>query len=48
MSFNSKEPLESLTESLDECADFATAAGETVLETQLVCIVNGIVTEMVQ
>ena len=44
-SYNSEEPLESLIERLDECADFATAAGEPVSETQLVRIAYGLVTE---
>ena len=37
-SYNAEEPLESLIERLNECADFATAAGAPVLETQLVRI----------
>ena len=37
-SYNTEEPLESLIKRLNECADFATAAIEIVLETQLVQI----------
>ena len=44
-SYNAEEPLESLIESLNECADFATAAREPVLETQLVHIAYGLVDE---
>ena len=44
-SYNSKEPLESLTERLNECADFVTAASEPVSETQLVRITYVLVAE---
>ena len=36
--YNADKPLESLIERLNECADFANAASETVSETQLVHI----------
>ena len=42
-SYNTEKPLKSLIERLNECADFATAAGEPVLETQLVRIAYGLV-----
>ena len=44
-SYNSKEPLGSLTERLNECADFVTAASEPVSETQLVRITYVLVAE---
>ena len=37
-SYNAEEPLESLIERLNKCVDFATAAREPVLYTQLVRI----------
>ena len=43
VSYNAKEPLESLIERINECADFATADSEPVLEAQLVCIAYGMV-----
>ena len=42
-SYNAKEPLKSLIKRLNECADFATAAGEPVSETQLFRIAYGLV-----
>ena len=44
-SYNAEEKLGSLIERLNECADFATAAGKTVLETQLVHIAYRLVAE---
>ena len=44
-SYNAEEPLESLTKRLDECADFAMAAGEPVSETRIARIAYGLVTE---
>ena len=44
-SYNAEELLKSLTERLDECAEFATAAGEPVSETQLVRISYELVAE---
>ena len=44
-SYNAKTPLKSLIERLNECADFATAARESVLETQLVRIAYELVAE---
>ena len=44
-SYNAEETLGSLIERLNECADFATAAGKIVLETQLVHIAYGLVAE---
>ena len=41
--YNAEEPLESLIERLNKCADFATAASELVSDTQLVRISYGIV-----
>ena len=46
--YNAEEPLESLIERLDECADFTTSTREPVSETQLVRIVYGLVDEMGQ
>ena len=42
-SYNAEEPLESLIERLNECADFTTAASEPVLETQVVRIASVLV-----
>ena len=44
-SYNTEEPLKSLIERLDECADFATAAGDPVSETQLARIAYVLVAE---
>ena len=44
-SYNNEEPLEILIERLNECADFATASGKPVLETQLFRIAYGLVAE---
>ena len=44
-SYNTEEPLESLIKRLNKCADFATASGEPVSETQLVRITYGMVAE---
>ena len=44
-SYNTEEPLKSLIGRLNECADFATAAGEPVSEIQLVRIACGLVAE---
>ena len=43
VSYNAEDPLESIIERLNDCADFATADGEPVSETQLVCIAYGLV-----
>ena len=43
--YNSEEPLENLIKRIDECADFVTASGEPVSETQLVRITYGMVAE---
>ena len=43
--YNAKEPIESLIERLNECADFTTAAGETVSDTQLFHIAYVLVAE---
>ena len=37
-SYKTEEPIESLIKRINECADFATASGEPVSETQLVHI----------
>ena len=47
-SYSAEEPLESLIEKLNECTDLATTASEPVLETQLVHIEYGLVTETVK
>ena len=44
-SYNAEETIESLIEGLNECADFATVAGEPVSETQLVRISYVLVAE---
>ena len=44
-SYNAEEPLDILIKRLDECANLATAAGEPVLETQLVHIAYRLVAE---
>ena len=43
--YNTDEPLESLYTSLNECLDYATAAGEPIIEGQVVCITYSLVTE---
>ena len=44
-SYDAEEPLENLIKRLDECANFATAAGEPVSETQPVRITYILVAE---
>ena len=44
-SYNAKEPLKSLIERLNECADFATASGKPVSEMELVRIAYRLVAE---
>ena len=44
-SYNAEEPLKSLTERLNKCAEFATAADDPVSETQLVRIAYSQVAE---
>ena len=43
--YNKEDPLESLIERLNNCADLSTAASELVSETQLVCIAYGMVSD---
>ena len=43
--YNAEEPLKSLIERLNECADFSIAAREPVSETQLVSIAYQLVVE---
>ena len=43
--YNLKEPLETIIERLDECADFAVAMSEPVTDTQLVYVVYRIFPE---
>ena len=38
MTYNTEEPIETLTKRLNKCADFSTADSEPVSETQLVRI----------
>ena len=44
-SYNTEEPLKSLIKRLNKCADFATASGEPVSETQLVRITYRLVAD---
>ena len=46
--YNAEEPLESLIERLNECADFSTAASEPILGTQLIRITYVLVADTVQ
>ena len=46
--YNTEKPLKGLIERLNECADFATAAGKTVTETKIVCIDYRLVPETVK
>ena len=46
--YNTEEPLKILIDRLNECADFATAASEMILETQLVRIAYLLVDKKVQ
>ena len=41
-SYNSEEPLKSLTKRLNKCADFSTAVSDPVFYTQLVRIAYGL------
>ena len=44
--YNTEDLLESLIESINECADFATTASEPVMETQIFCIAYGLFSEI--